>query len=56
MSLETEETRSAPVRVSDEEIKQASQWVYPLRAEIGRYLIGQQELGLHSRWLAQAKT
>ncbi|GAA5481076.1 AAA family ATPase [Haloferula sargassicola] len=44
MSLETEPTTTAPHRVSDEEIKQASQWVHPLRAEIGRFLIGQQDL------------
>ena len=44
MSSETQSPTPAPPRVSDDEIKQASQWVYPLRAEIGRYLIGQQDL------------
>ncbi|MCP5544530.1 MAG: MoxR family ATPase [Akkermansiaceae bacterium] len=44
MSSETQSPTPALPRVSDDEIKQASQWVYPLRAEIGRYLIGQQDL------------
>ncbi|MCB1226431.1 MAG: AAA family ATPase [Verrucomicrobiales bacterium] len=35
---------TSATRVSDEEIQQASQWVYPLRAEIGRHLIGQTAL------------
>ena len=30
--------------ISEEEIKQSIAWIHPLRAEIGRYLIGQQDL------------
>ncbi|MBB5351278.1 MoxR-like ATPase [Haloferula luteola] len=44
MTFETTEMKPAAERVTEEEIQQASQWVIPLRAEIGRHLIGQQDL------------
>jgi MoxR-like ATPase len=44
MSLSMEMDQASATGLTEEEIKQASQWVYPLRAEIGRYLIGQQDL------------
>jgi MoxR-like ATPase len=45
MSLDIEpRSAAAGAGVSDEEIMAASRWVSPLRAEIGRYLIGQHEL------------
>ncbi len=45
MSLDNERTTVAPgAGLTEEEIREASQWVHPLRAEIGRFLIGQQDL------------
>ncbi len=45
MSLDIEpRSAAAGAGVSDEEIMAASRWVGPLRAEIGRYLIGQHDL------------
>ena len=44
MSLSMEMEQANATGLTEEEIKEASQWVYPLRAEIGRYLIGQQDL------------
>ena len=44
MSLSMEMAQANATGLTEEEIKGASEWVYPLRAEIGRYLIGQQDL------------
>ncbi|MFC7336409.1 AAA family ATPase [Haloferula chungangensis] len=44
MSSSMEMEQASATGLTEQEIKEASQWVYPLRAEIGRYLIGQQDL------------
>lgn len=41
-TMDTEQAQAAGL--TEEEIKEASRWVHPLRAEIGRFLIGQQDL------------
>ena len=45
MSLDNDATtRESGEGLTEEEIRAASAWVHPLRAEIGRFLIGQQDL------------